>query len=139
MMTIKWSAEDGLMKSVNKISFLTYGCKVNQVDTDRMISVLSSDYKILDNGFLRITHYWQEPDDNDVYANGTVQTIEIPPCDLHSDGTWEEIDSIEDDLPQWWKETNLWAEYEEHKTTWLADTDKIEAWRLYRTNNEPGL
>ena len=49
MMTIKWSAEDGLMKSVNKISFLTYGCKVNQVDTDRMISVLSSDYKILDS------------------------------------------------------------------------------------------
>ena len=37
------------MKSVNKISFLTYGCKVNQVDTDRMISVLSSDYKILDS------------------------------------------------------------------------------------------
>ena len=37
------------MKSVNRISFLTYGCKVNQVDTERMISVLSSDYEILDN------------------------------------------------------------------------------------------
>ena len=98
-----------------------------------------TNYEILDNGFLRITHYWQEPDDNDVYVNGTIETIEIPPCDLHSDGTWEEIDSIENDLPQWWKETNLWAEYEEHKATWLADTDKIEAWRLYRTNNEPGL
>ena len=37
------------MKSINKICFLTYGCKVNQVDTDRMMSILSSDYKILDN------------------------------------------------------------------------------------------
>jgi len=41
--------EDGLMKFVNRISFLTYGCKVNQVDTERMISILSSDYEILDN------------------------------------------------------------------------------------------
>ena len=80
--------------------------------------------------------HYKEPDDNDVYANGTIETIEIPPCDLHSDGTWEEIDSIENDLPQWWKETNLWAEYEEHKTTLLPDTDKIEAWRLCRTNND---
>ena len=46
-------------------------------------------------------HITKEPDDNDVYANGTIETIEIPPCDLHSDGTWEEIDSIENDLPQW--------------------------------------
>tara|TARA_Y100001936_G_scaffold253906_1_gene322193 strand:- start:3193 stop:4467 length:1275 start_codon:yes stop_codon:yes gene_type:complete len=37
------------MKSISKICFLTYGCKVNQVDTDRMMSILSSDYKILDN------------------------------------------------------------------------------------------
>ncbi len=46
---IKWLAEDGSMKFVNRISFLTYGCKVNQVDTERMISILSSDYEILDN------------------------------------------------------------------------------------------
>ena len=46
---IKWLVEDGLMKFVNRISFLTYGCKVNQVDTERMISILSSDYEILDN------------------------------------------------------------------------------------------
>ena len=98
-----------------------------------------TNYEILDNGFLRIINYWQDPDSNDVYANGSIESIEIPPCDLHSDGTWEEIDSIENDLPQWWRQTNIWAGYEEIKTTWLADTDKIEAWRLYRTNNEPGL
>ena len=55
-----------------------------------------TNYEILDNGFLKITHYWQDPDNNDVYKNGSIEIIEIPPCDLHSDGTWEEIDSIEE-------------------------------------------
>ena len=37
------------MKSVEKISFLTYGCKVNQFDTDRIASTLSGKFKIIDD------------------------------------------------------------------------------------------
>ncbi|MFL2630364.1 MAG: tRNA (N(6)-L-threonylcarbamoyladenosine(37)-C(2))-methylthiotransferase MtaB [Thermodesulfobacteriota bacterium] len=37
------------MKSVETISFLTYGCKVNQFDTDRISASLSKDFKIIDD------------------------------------------------------------------------------------------
>lgn len=37
------------MKSVEKISFLTYGCKVNQFDSDRIASLISDKYKIIDD------------------------------------------------------------------------------------------
>mgnify|MGYP003325714670 CR=1 FL=1 len=53
-----------------------------------------TNYEILDNGFLRITQYWQDPDNNDVYANGTIESIEIPPCDLNSDGIVNIVDII---------------------------------------------
>ena len=98
-----------------------------------------TNFKILDNGLLRITLYWKDPSAEEEEGLIFHDEWEIPPCDLHRDGTWEEIDSIENDLPQWWRQTNIWAGYEEIKTTWLADTDKIEAWRVYRTNNEPGI
>ena len=37
------------MKSLGKISFLTYGCKVNQFDTDRIASLLSPKFNIIDD------------------------------------------------------------------------------------------
>ena len=40
------------MKSVERISFLTYGCKVNQFDTDRIVSSLSSNFTITNDNNL---------------------------------------------------------------------------------------
>ena len=37
------------MKSLGNISFLTYGCKVNQFDTDRIASSLSYKFNIIDD------------------------------------------------------------------------------------------
>ena len=37
------------MKSVEKISFLTYGCKVNQFDSDRIANLISSKFKIIED------------------------------------------------------------------------------------------
>ena len=41
------------MKSVERISFLTYGCKVNQFDTDRIAASLSNRFTIIE---ANVTH-----------------------------------------------------------------------------------
>ena len=48
-MRTKFLGEDGSMKSVERISFLTYGCKVNQFDTDRIVASLSNRFTIIDD------------------------------------------------------------------------------------------
>ena len=48
-MRTKFLEEDGSMKSVERISFLTYGCKVNQFDTDRIAASLSNRFTIIDD------------------------------------------------------------------------------------------
>ena len=36
---------DGLTKQYNKIHYMTYGCKVNQFDTDKIKSIVPSNFE----------------------------------------------------------------------------------------------